>query len=156
MKQILSEMTEAVPEWLAGHTPGKKIDIQEVLKSRILYYPGSGDDGQPVKTFGETQSIHTFLYVDYLLTRESLRKNLARRGFTGYHSLDRIEVSESDLVPNGWNQHVRLTEENQRMMKMFVKRRSYLTPSLQKYKQIRSAFNIEIKIAASPKSQQGY
>ena len=114
-------MAEAVPEWLANHTPGKKIDIQEVLKSRLLYYPGSGDDGQPVKTFGETHSVHLFLYVDYLLTRERLVHNLAKRGFTGYHPLDRVEISESDLVPNGWKQHVRLTEEKQRIMRMFVK-----------------------------------
>lgn len=120
MIQYLATITETVPEWLANYVPGKKIDIQEVLKSRVLYYPGSGDDGQPVKTFGQTHSIHTFLYVDYLLTRENLLNNLAKRGFTGYHPLGRLEISESDLVPNGWNQHVHLPAENQRMMTMFV------------------------------------
>ena len=31
---------------------------------------------------------------------------LARDGFKGYHLLDTIEISETDLVPQGWHPHV--------------------------------------------------
>ncbi len=91
-----------MPEWLQKHVRGKAVDMNQVLSSRIVYYPGSGDDGQPIHTFNQGQCAHVFLYVDYGVSRRELEDVLTAPGFAGYTRLDRIEISEEELIPNGW------------------------------------------------------
>jgi hypothetical protein len=110
--QYLLGHPEELPEWLAQFNPGDPFPREQFFASRVVYYPGSGTDGHPVQLFGSTHCAHCFVYADYDVTQDALEKQLAdpRLGFRGYHSLGRVQLSERDLVPNGWIAHVQLDE----------------------------------------------
>jgi len=115
MKTYLQEnYREEIPTWLANHKKGERVDISEALKSRIVYYPGSGNDGQPVQTFASAHTAHVFFYVDYWLAKEDIQKQVDETGFRGYHTLDIIDVTEKELAPKGWRPHVILSPEEAR------------------------------------------
>jgi hypothetical protein len=75
--------------------------IRELL-AHSLYYPASGRDGDPVRYLGG--HIHSFVYVDYSLTREDVVASLEdpRHGFRGYRISAVNDICESELVPDGW------------------------------------------------------
>lgn len=54
---------EPLPEWLDGDGP-PPFDRGAFLSSRTVYYPGSGEDGQPVELCNRSRSAHCFIYVD--------------------------------------------------------------------------------------------
>ena len=104
---------EPMPKWLENFQPGQPIDINEVLKSRIVYYPGAGEDGQPVKTCMKSSSAHVFIYVDYWFTPMIITKLLKYSGFLGYHEINTIVLSKRDIfkseyipfiVPDKWEE----------------------------------------------------
>lgn len=105
IKTYLKEShAEELPDWLANHSKGAVFDRAGFFDSRLVYYPGYFDDGQPVKLFGGGHASHAFVYADYGVTRKDLVKRLEseEQGFRGYHTFDRIELTQSDLVPKGW------------------------------------------------------
>lgn len=108
MRDFLLQRREPVPQWLADFDPDRGFDSQAFFVSRIVYYPGSGTDGQPVQLFASTHSAHAFIYADYGVTEERIRSELhdARRGFRGYSILAIVQVSEAQLTPAGWQPHL--------------------------------------------------
>ena len=44
---VLQRNPEPLPEWLREASP--RFDRTNFFRSRTVYYPGSGSDGQPVK-----------------------------------------------------------------------------------------------------------
>jgi hypothetical protein len=101
-------MSQPVPRWLAQFNNGDSFNREHFFASRIVYYPGSGTDGQPVKLFGSTHSAHCYVYADYGITQAHLEAELGNpsHGFSGYHTLARVQLSEKDLAPRGWRSHV--------------------------------------------------
>lgn len=99
---------EFMPSWLRDWDLGGRFPVARFFASRVVYYPGSGTDGQPVKFFGARHAAHCFVYVDYGISRDHVVGELAETGhpFAGYRSVGRIEVSERDLTPNGWVPHL--------------------------------------------------
>lgn len=100
----LSQLMEEIPQWLADYRPGDRVSFSDFMSGRVGYYPGSGLDGHLVKVGGMSHSVHCFLYVDYLETREHIVRELAVNGFRGYHSIGRIDFSEEDMYPHGHHQ----------------------------------------------------
>jgi hypothetical protein len=98
---------EDLPAWLARHRPGDRFDRNAFFSSHVVFYPGSGTEGHPVKLFGSTHSAHTFIYADYGVTADQVQQELAPSGhpFAGYRSLDRIQLQIQDLTPRGWKPH---------------------------------------------------
>lgn len=98
---------EAMPAWFATAAP-EPSEVREFcrtfLSSRLVYYPGSGSDGDPIAVFNRAGAAHCFVYVDYLMTRETLEGELTA-GFRGYEIVLRIELTEADLVQH-WVRHV--------------------------------------------------
>jgi len=94
---------EELPEWLDKHRKGDSFPREQFFASRIVYYPGSGTDGHPVKMFGSTHSAHCFIYADYGVTQQQLEYELEDRDcrFRGYHTVDRLELEESDILFSG-------------------------------------------------------
>lgn len=99
---------EAMPEWLRDWTSQSKFNATEFLSSRVVFYPGSGTDGQPVKYFGSRYAAHCFVFADYGVEKEQISEELEETGhpFAGYSSLARMDVAERDLSPNGWVPHI--------------------------------------------------
>jgi hypothetical protein len=104
----LENRREAMPAWLDKFDQNSIFDMKEFFDSRIVFYPGSGFDGQPVEMFGSTHSAHCFVYADYGVQEGEIRKQLndPKHGFRGYETFRRIELTERDLVPNGWIAHI--------------------------------------------------
>ena len=91
-----------LPRWLADlRHCGSALPIPDVLRES-LYYPSSGRDGDPVRYL--VGLVHSFVYVDYGLERDAVWNSLEdiRHGFRGYRILDRRDVAEHELTPNGW------------------------------------------------------
>lgn len=80
--------------------------IHNFLSGRVVYYPGSGEDGSAVKFFNEANAATSFLYVDYMMTRETLERDLKHEGFRGYVSIARLTVTEQDIGAGKWTQHL--------------------------------------------------
>jgi len=108
--EYLQALREDIPDWLDQFRDGDNFSHREFFGSRIVYYPGSGTDGHPVKVFGSTHSAHTFVFADYGVTQADLERELnhGRHGFRGYHTLARLHLQEIDVVPRGWNPHLHL------------------------------------------------
>lgn len=125
MKNYLKKFAEKVPAWILNHRKGVKICMHDVRNSRIVYYPGSGTDGQPVHTFVQAHAAHVFMYVDYSLPREQIKEELSERGFKGYHLLDSIELTEKDLTPNNWIPHCHPDQSQIESMRHFASVENY-------------------------------
>ena len=99
--QYLNNYKEEMPQWLKDYQPGQRVAFSDFINSRCLYYPGSGYDGQPVMTFNQSHCVHCYVYVDYGFEKCILNGQLNDRyhSFKGYHSIGRVEYSESDLMP---------------------------------------------------------
>lgn len=110
--EYLHQQHEDLPSWLGRFNPGDPFPREQFFGSRVVYYPGSGTDGHPVKVFGSTHSAHCFVYADYGVTQTALERGLGdpRYGFRGYHRLARLQLRESDLIPQGWTAHVNPAE----------------------------------------------
>lgn len=101
-------LIENLPAWLQAWQPSKKIAVTDFFASRVVFYPGSGTDGQPVAFFGSGHLAHCFVYADYGMTREHVTLELGDAGhpFAGYVSIGRQDLLENDLTPHGWVPHI--------------------------------------------------
>ena len=105
-KEFLGQYREDVPTWLREFQPGKSRPLADFLKSRIVFYPGSEIDGHPVEVFGASHGAHCFIYADYWLSEERLRRELREHGFFGYDILDEISFPENEIMATvRWNRH---------------------------------------------------
>lgn len=86
--------------------------LEILLSSRIVYYPGYGSDGHPIKFFNSHGLAHHFVYADNWVREERVKADLDNPvkdydgHIRGYHSVERITLRASDLTPNGWRPHV--------------------------------------------------
>jgi hypothetical protein len=110
--EYLRGVGEQMPAWLDRFDTGAAFSRQQFFASRIVYYPGSGTDGQPVKLFGSTHSAHCFVYADYGVDRTAVEAELEHPAhrFRGYHALVRLNLTERDLSPRGWTPHLEPAE----------------------------------------------
>ena len=98
--EYLRQLKEEMPKWLLDYKPGEKLNIDDVLNSRSLYYPGSGHDGTPLRILNQSHAVHLFIYSDYQYKKEETEKRLQEEGaFLGYHLIGEQEVSEEELTP---------------------------------------------------------
>ena len=107
---ILRRDPEPFPEWLASDSPC--FNRKNFFASRTVYYPGSGDDGQPVKLCALSHAAHTFIYVDQGISRDTLLERLhdPEQGFRAYVISHQEQLSEEVLRPGGWTPHVAAEE----------------------------------------------
>ena len=101
--EVLGNEPEQLPEWLAGDNP-PRFDRKQFFASRSVYYPGCGDDGQPVKLCAQAHAAHAFVYVDYGINQEEIAANVhdPERGLRGYEVTHEESISEEALRPEGW------------------------------------------------------
>ena len=99
MISYLSNYREKNPEWISKYLRGEQITFKNIMSSRIGYYPGSGHDGTLIKIGNQSHSVHSFLHVDYMLSRKNLEEQI--KTIRGYHQIAQIEWKETDLMPNG-------------------------------------------------------
>ena len=87
---------------MTDYQPGAQIAFSDVMASRIGYYPGSLFDGCLIKTANKAHCTHTFLYVDYGVTRDQVERELSREdALMGYHSIGSVEWPYDEILPLG-------------------------------------------------------
>lgn len=116
IQSILRVEREPVPEWLMAHKKGDPLDWDKVFGSRTVFYPGSFIDGDIIKYLNREHLAHTFVYVDYMMRRETLEDDIATSGLWGYTAYDSIEVREEDLFPMSWTPHFSLSSEERQYL----------------------------------------
>lgn len=89
---------EEIPLWLKKYKRGEKVNINDFFSSRIVYYPGAGVDGSPIRVFSSAHASHVFLCVDYSISKEEIGKSLSKNAFKGYHLLYKSELSQEELT----------------------------------------------------------
>src|SRR6266700_1312639 len=110
---ILRADAESVPEWLKTYSVGQPFPRKEFFSSRVVFYPGSGDDGHPLKLFGGTHAAHCFVFADFGgVSKTAFEHALSDPEYTsedghprypkGYQSVSVVALHESDLAPRGW------------------------------------------------------
>lgn len=106
---VLRNDAEPIPAWLASYQPGRPFPKRQFFASRIVYYPGSGTDGHPLRTFGKAHTAHCFVYVDFDAManwlREELRDENHRGHPAGYRLIHLKELTKKDLFPRAWTAH---------------------------------------------------
>ena len=108
---MLRENPELLPDWLRQPSPG--FDRESFFAGRTVYYPGFGNDGHPVSVCARAHAAHAFVYVDYGVSKETISeriRGIGDPGFIGYSVEHEEEVSELDLRPGGWTQHLEQRE----------------------------------------------
>ena len=106
--EYLNQNTEPLPQWLQQSKP--RFNRESFFNSRTVYYPGSDNDGEPVRICAQSHAAHSFIYVDYDVSIEEIRERVqgivASEGFKGYSDEETEKVEESDLTPSGWKPHL--------------------------------------------------
>ena len=98
IEYLNKKYAEVTPAWLKSYKKGQALPLAEFVHSRIVYYPGSGIDWHPIEVFGGSCSAHCFIYVDYLMPEDEVIGNLqGEYGLAGYHILDSVRISETNL-----------------------------------------------------------
>ena len=111
---FLNDLREKCPDWLMSFNQGSRFKAEDFFNERIVFYAGSGFDGSPVKSFGQPHACHKFVYADYGVTKEELYIQLANplTAFKGYQTFLRLELTQNEIIPTGWIQHIAFTKIN--------------------------------------------
>lgn len=78
---------------------------REMLLGNVVFYPGAGIDGQPLRLFSSAHSAHSFIYADSGVKRTDIAKLLVERPgelLKGYKTLFVAEAGEKEFFANGW------------------------------------------------------
>ena len=130
MTEFLSQYKEPMPEWLKKLDPNdyEEPKLEEVLNSRVAFYPACYSDGFMVEVFNSSHSAHVYLYADYAMTKENWieilhtqkpRKKVDKdgisyriidRNFKGYDEIAYYDYSFDEIVsPEEWTPHFEYT-----------------------------------------------
>ena len=109
---LQGESKEMQPEWLREPT-WPRFNRNEFFKSRTIYYPGSGDDGQPVKLCALSHVAQCLCLRrpgNYCWNTLAERLVDQVRGFRGYKLVHDENVSKSQLRFGDWKKHIKWEE----------------------------------------------
>lgn len=130
MTEFLSQYKEPMPEWLKKLDPNdyEEPKLEEVLNSRVAFYPACYSDGFMVEVFNSSHSAHVYLYADYAMQKEEwieilhtqkTRKKVDKdgisyriidRNFKGYDEIAYYDYSFDEIVsPEEWTPHFEYT-----------------------------------------------
>lgn len=112
---FLKNDPEKLPNWLNNFNVGGKVSMLDFFRSRIVYNPGAGFEGGPIKLFNSAHAAHAFVYVDYFFSEETVDKNLSNNAFLGYHLIHEQRVTKAELSPKSVVYH--LTSEEKKEIK---------------------------------------
>ncbi len=95
--EFLSGDREDMPEWLKDFNGGD-FDARRLLESRVVFNPGAGTEGSPIRIFNQAHAAHVFLYVDYDYTASRINAEMSTDAFLGYHILYEKRLNVRELL----------------------------------------------------------
>jgi hypothetical protein len=95
------------PAWLLERRDSDPVPPKKFLRSRLIFYPGSGTDAHPIEVFGNSGTAYCFILVDYLpidrrKSELDLENSMLQIGYTPIH-IQTIPISA--LWPIAWERH---------------------------------------------------
>lgn len=108
--EYFSKDPEPMPDWLKNHQGSALVRIRDIWNSRVVYYPGSHIDGNPIRLFNTAHAAHLFIYADCGYTKEKLDEMIADAPFKGYHLHHEQALSKFDLFPHALIPHTTADE----------------------------------------------
>lgn len=113
---LLAQDRTPVPKWLENFHPNSQFPTEDFFRSRLIYYPGCGDDGHPLRLWGQSHSAHCFVFSDYGIERAEIEEKLtnpnAPRHVLGYRTIHFADLRECEITPRGWTPHVSARPRN--------------------------------------------
>ena len=81
-----------LPCWLENWSKSSSFDVDAFLSSDVVFYPGGGRDGQPIRLFNEGCNVSCFLYADSGQDLEVVDEEFSERPLKGYILINAGEV----------------------------------------------------------------
>ena len=97
MDEFLRQYEEPLPVWLANYREGENFTFDDVVSSRLGYYPGFRKDGTLLMIGNRSHTIHSFVHTDYMNMREDVRRQVEH--IRGYHVIGKMEWQINESLP---------------------------------------------------------
>jgi hypothetical protein len=95
-----------LPDWLENWSNSSSFDVDAFVSGDVVFYPGGGSDGQPIRLFNEGCNVSCFLYADYGHSLEVVDKEFSERPLKGYLLIDAREVLFDEVFKESSGQTV--------------------------------------------------
>lgn len=95
-----------LPLWLENWSKSSSFDVDAFLSSDLVFYPGGGRDGQPIRLFNEGCNVSCFLYADSGYNLKRVDKELSKRPLKGYILIETREVLFEEVFKRSSGQNV--------------------------------------------------
>ena len=81
-----------LPDWLDNWSKSSSFDVDAFFSGDVVFYPGGGSDGQPIRLFNEGCNVSCFLYADSGQDLEVVDEEFSERPLKGYILINAGEV----------------------------------------------------------------
>ena len=95
-----------LPCWLENWSKSSSFDVDAFLSSDVVFYPGGGRDGQPIRLFNEGCNVSCFLYADSGYNLKHVDKEFSERPLKGYIFIETREVLFDEVFKGSSGQTV--------------------------------------------------
>jgi hypothetical protein len=95
-----------LPRWLENWSKFSSFDVDAFLSSDVVFYPGGGRDGQPIRLFNEGCNVSCFLYADSGYNLKRVEKEFSERPLKGYIFIETREVLFDEVFKESLGQTV--------------------------------------------------
>ena len=92
-----------LPCWLENWSKSSSFDVDAFLSSDVVFYPGGGRDGQPIRLFNEGCNVSCFLYADSGHNLKDIDEEFLVRPLKGYNLLETMEVTFEEVFKESAN-----------------------------------------------------
>ena len=95
-----------LPRWLENWSNSSSFDVDAFLSSNVVFYPGGGRDGQPIRLFNEGCNVSCFLYADSGYNLRNVDQEFSVHPLKGYNLLETTEVTFNEVFKESSRQTV--------------------------------------------------
>jgi len=102
------------PDWLRNWRGNDSFHVDDFLSEDVIFYPGGGKDGQPIRLFSEGCKTTCYVYADnHPSILERVKREFSRRPLKGYNLLNIKKLNYDDIFEENsfsWRKGFELNE----------------------------------------------
>jgi hypothetical protein len=121
IKSFLSKNPEATPTWLKDFKVGDKPKAENLLHSRIIYFPGGRLRAQPVSTIMKAKHAHVFIYATYGTTKRQVDTMFKKNEVEGFQCISIIDYETKEFFNENKTLAIHLEEGQKRTINYEIK-----------------------------------